>query len=96
MASGDPLYHRKKVFTARPYRPSFSPLSAGSANDAGNDSQPRRKRENLPKRAIEKLLEWLNQHWGHPYPSEQEKQVLHHYFSVAPDSYIRPWRMQLA
>ncbi|EKX47318.1 hypothetical protein GUITHDRAFT_137502 [Guillardia theta CCMP2712] len=61
--------------------PSASPhklikLSAGSAGESGNDSQPRRKRENLPKRAIEKLLEWLNQHWGHPYPSEQEKQTL--------------------
>jgi len=31
---------------------------------------------NLPKQAVEHLHVWLKQHWSHPYPTDQDKQVL--------------------
>ncbi|CAO3660965.1 unnamed protein product [Rhizopus microsporus] len=36
----------------------------------------RRKRGNLPKDVIAILKEWLQEHSGHPYPTEEEKKLL--------------------
>jgi hypothetical protein len=36
----------------------------------------RRKRGNLPKDVIVILKEWLQEHSGHPYPTEEEKKLL--------------------
>jgi hypothetical protein len=35
-----------------------------------------KRRGNLPKTVTEKLKAWFTDHIGHPYPSEDEKQIL--------------------
>ncbi|MCJ1276523.1 hypothetical protein MMC21_004329 [Puttea exsequens] len=38
--------------------------------------QPRRRRGNLPRDTTDILKTWFSEHLGHPYPTEEEKQML--------------------
>jgi hypothetical protein len=40
------------------------------------DSKQRKRRGNLPKETTNKLRSWFVAHLQHPYPTEDEKQVL--------------------
>ncbi|MCJ1234850.1 hypothetical protein MMC14_002813 [Varicellaria rhodocarpa] len=63
-------------------RPPYNNES-GSANylsfEAGGDygdSKHKRRRGNLPKQVTDRLRNWFQEHVGHPYPTEEEKQML--------------------
>ena len=45
------------------------------AEDIGN-SGPRRRRGNLPRDTTDLLKSWFSDHLAHPYPTEDEKQML--------------------
>lgn len=58
-----------------------SPFSAGHPVDMTMDhfdhGRPgKRRRGNLPKHVTDLLRGWLNDHLHHPYPTEDEKQML--------------------
>lgn len=59
-----------------------SPFSAGGhpvdmAMDHFDHGRPgKRRRGNLPKHVTDLLRGWLNDHLHHPYPTEDEKQML--------------------
>ncbi|RPA78955.1 Homeodomain-like protein [Ascobolus immersus RN42] len=38
----------------------------------------KRKRGNLPKHVTDVLRQWFEEHESHPYPTEEEKQMLIH------------------
>lgn len=42
----------------------------------GDDGRGKRRRGNLPKHTTDLLRSWLAQHIDHPYPTEEEKQIL--------------------
>ena len=42
----------------------------------GGAAGSRRQRENLPKIAVAQLKIWLYEHYAHPYPTEEEKELL--------------------
>ena len=43
--------------------------------DMGNQV-PRRRRGNLPRDTTDMLKQWFADHLAHPYPTEDEKQML--------------------
>ena len=51
------------------------PLNFETAGDFG-DGRHKRRRGNLPKAVTDILRQWFSQHIAHPYPSEEEKQML--------------------
>lgn len=53
---------------------SLYPLSFDSNGDY--DSKHKRRRGNLPKAVTDILRGWFADHLGHPYPTEEEKQML--------------------
>ena len=89
-SANDQLAHNSTQ-TARNYqysgvqyleRPPYNNES-GSANylsfEAGGDygdSKHKRRRGNLPKQVTDRLRNWFQEHVGHPYPTEEEKQML--------------------
>ena len=59
----------------------------GSANgqyplnyDTGSEFEPKHKRRrgNLPKSVTDTMRAWFQDHIAHPYPTEEEKQILMH------------------
>ena len=50
-------------------------LSFEAGGDYG-DSKHKRRRGNLPKQVTDRLRNWFHEHVGHPYPTEEEKQML--------------------
>lgn len=44
--------------------------------DHGAEQRIKRRRGNLPKQVTDLLKEWFRAHKNHPYPSEDEKQML--------------------
>lgn len=40
------------------------------------DGKQKRRRGNLPKAVIDTLKSWFTEHIAHPYPTEEEKQIL--------------------
>jgi hypothetical protein len=62
------------------YRPPY-----GSVNGHGHEGMDvdrsrstKRKRGNLPKHVTDVLRQWFEEHESHPYPTEEEKQMLIH------------------
>ncbi len=58
------------------YADSHPSLCYGSSNGSQLDARPRKRRGNLPKPVTDLLKSWFRAHQSHPYPSEEEKQVL--------------------
>ena len=48
----------------------------GGSLTAGAAPGSRRQRENLPKIAVAQLKIWLYEHYAHPYPTEEEKEII--------------------
>lgn len=57
------------------YRPSYPPGSS-SHLDMDEHRGGKRKRGNLPKQVTDILRAWFEEHEQHPYPTEEEKQML--------------------
>lgn len=53
-----------------------SPLGYGPSNGAHAEGRTRKRRGNLPKPVTDLLKAWFRTHQSHPYPSEEEKQLL--------------------
>lgn len=53
-----------------------SPLGYASASSGHTETKPRKRRGNLPKPVTDLLKQWFRTHQSHPYPSEEEKQIL--------------------
>ena len=51
------------------------PLSFEAISDPG-DGKQKRRRGNLPKAVTDTLRVWFTEHIAHPYPTEEEKQIL--------------------
>ena len=45
-------------------------------SDDSSGQAPRRRRGNLPRDTTDLLKQWFAEHLGHPYPTEDEKQLL--------------------
>ncbi|KAL6238211.1 hypothetical protein BDW75DRAFT_237706 [Aspergillus navahoensis] len=58
-----------------PTRPHAPQSNFGILGDS-TDSRNRRRRGNLPKPVTEILKAWFHAHLDHPYPSEEDKQML--------------------
>ncbi|KAI8949930.1 hypothetical protein F4801DRAFT_370913 [Xylaria longipes] len=86
-----PIYpdnYRPPIGPAHLDRTSLSPVYGQYYQDAyhmrtgefsmgtNGDGKPRKRRGNLPKEVTERLRTWFLAHLGHPYPSEEEKQLL--------------------
>jgi hypothetical protein len=79
-----PQQHRSSVsYQPRPMVDHRTPFSSGVGSvDMGMDqydqnrSGGKRRRGNLPKQVTDLLRSWLNDHVHHPYPTEEEKQML--------------------
>lgn len=69
-----PMYNRD------PFPPSYGhpyPNHSMRFDDMGRgDSRKGKRRGNLPKETTEKLAAWFMSHLNHPYPTEEEKQML--------------------
>ena len=53
-----------------------SPLGYGPPNGGHTEGRTRKRRGNLPKSVTDLLKTWFRNHQSHPYPSEEEKQIL--------------------
>lgn len=51
------------------------PMSFEATSDHG-DGKQKRRRGNLPKTVTDTLRVWFTEHIAHPYPTEEEKQIL--------------------
>lgn len=51
-------------------------VSASSPGADSGDSRSRKRRGNLPKHVTDVLRAWFHAHLDHPYPSEEDKQML--------------------
>ncbi|MCJ1290539.1 hypothetical protein MMC34_002078 [Xylographa carneopallida] len=51
------------------------PLSYDGSSEQG-DGKQKRRRGNLPKTVTDTLRVWFTEHIAHPYPTEEEKQIL--------------------
>ena len=79
------MYNADYQYTVGPYY-DRSPFDASSRNghyppsfDTGgdySDGKNKRRRGNLPKPVTDILKSWFSDHVSHPYPTEDEKQLL--------------------
>lgn len=53
-----------------------SPLGYAPSNSTHSEPRTRKRRGNLPKPVTDLLKAWFRAHQSHPYPSEEEKQLL--------------------
>ena len=76
--------HQEYAYSSGPYydRSPFSgggngsyPMNFEAISDHG-DGKQKRRRGNLPKAVIDTLKSWFTEHIAHPYPTEEEKQIL--------------------
>ena len=58
------------------YQQPYSPSSLHFEQEHMGGSQPRRRRGNLPRDTTDILKAWFSEHLSHPYPTEDEKQML--------------------
>lgn len=75
--SGPPSYQLNQGQTpfTNGHHPGNYNSAAYPAQDMG-DSKPRKRRGNLPKPTTDILTNWFINHLEHPYPNEEEKQLL--------------------
>lgn len=60
----------------RPPSPQYYSHPQNQQNSSDFERPGKRRRGNLPKQVTDLLREWLNNHIHHPYPTEDEKQML--------------------
>lgn len=58
------------------YQNGYNHGSVQFESDDSNGQAPRRRRGNLPRDTTDILKQWCSEHLGHPYPTEEEKQML--------------------
>jgi hypothetical protein len=58
------------------YQQGYSQNSLHFEQEQVGGSQPRRRRGNLPRDTTDILKAWFSEHLAHPYPTEDEKQML--------------------
>ncbi len=51
-------------------------MGYSSPNGSPGGVPPRRRRGNLPRPVTDLLKSWFRAHQSHPYPSDEEKQIL--------------------
>lgn len=54
----------------------YGPDRSGYPPDHAGEQRAKRRRGNLPKPVTDLLKAWFRAHKNHPYPSEEEKQML--------------------
>lgn len=69
-----PPPHTNGGYSHHPYQNGYHHSSFES--DDSSSQQPRRRRGNLPRDTTDMLKQWFADHLGHPYPTEDEKQML--------------------
>lgn len=74
---GYPLPSNGGYYPVSPhFQPSYSPGSLQFEQEQIGGQQPRRRRGNLPRDTTDILKAWFSEHLAHPYPTEDEKQML--------------------
>ena len=58
------------------YQNGYHHGSVSFESDDSGGQAPRRRRGNLPRDTTDLLKQWFAEHLGHPYPTEDEKQLL--------------------
>ena len=58
------------------YQNGYHHGSVSFESDDSGGQAPRRRRGNLPRDTTDMLKQWFADHLGHPYPTEDEKQML--------------------
>ncbi|KAI9887135.1 MAG: hypothetical protein M1823_001042 [Watsoniomyces obsoletus] len=58
------------------YHDPYNQMGYTSPNGSSGSVPPRRRRGNLPRPVTDLLKNWFRAHQSHPYPSEEEKQIL--------------------
>lgn len=59
-----------------PFSTGVPPVDMGAEQLDQGRPTGKRRRGNLPKQVTDLLRSWLNEHLQHPYPTEDEKQML--------------------